>query len=278
MFEVFSTRKIATGVWICIIFFFLVASKKFRKHLFSLTKKASSPKLVMPFVFLSLYLVLILLLSSKLPFWEHKFIKDYLLWFFLVGVPICFNALINKPQLQKIFLNVISFTVILEFIISTFTFPLYVELLLLPLLSLITLLYVFSSRSPDNQSVEKLLGRLLVIIGFIILGSALFQAYNTYEVFSWSDSLVSFSIPIILSLLFIPATLCFALFSAYEMAFIKINFLFEHDKKLNKQFKLIIVRECKFSYDKIRYLEKKIIPRMHRSMELPEFKALVKQL
>lgn len=97
------------------------------------------------------------------------------------------------------------------------------ELILIPIVTFISILDAIAEVKKEYQIAHKLLSRILVAIGFSMLFYSFSQAINTYNQYSNTDLLISFMIPFIYSIFFIPVTYIFVLYSEYEKLFIRLN-------------------------------------------------------
>ena len=84
MFDVFSTREVATAIWLVGIFFWLLRGKKVRKSFRDLLGTLCNKVLILPFVCLLLYAAIIVYGLQFLPFWDWILIKDVIIWLLFV--------------------------------------------------------------------------------------------------------------------------------------------------------------------------------------------------
>jgi hypothetical protein len=174
-----------------------------------------------------IYAATFIFLLSYSPAWRWIYTKDIIMWVIFAGVPVCFNAVSNKTKehyFRKIFSDNIKFAVLVEFFISSFTFSLVAELILIPILIFLTLLQAVADRDLKYKSVSKLLTVLLSVLGLAVLGLTLRNAIAAYQDIGVIDLLVSFFTPIVFSLLYIPVAYLFAVYAKYELVFIRMGF------------------------------------------------------
>jgi hypothetical protein len=94
---------------------------------------------------------------------------------------------------------------------------------------------------------------------------------------SISPRLFSFMIPIIYLILIIPLEYALELYSKYEMLFCRMSLKEENDKKIKKQHRWLIIKNCRFSVHKIVIFQKKYWKRMYSMMSLEEFQKLIEE-
>ena len=148
-FQSFTTREIAIAIWgtIAIVFFCVKSSPK------QLIISAFQKKLVFIYLIIIVYLTLIIYVLNKLNIWETTLYKDFLIWFFTVGIISVFN--VNKLKTHNDFIKIIfklfSISMILEFLISYYSFPLIIELIIVPLFTILTVLLVFATHYKERD-------------------------------------------------------------------------------------------------------------------------------
>lgn len=70
---------------------------------------------------------------------------------------------------------------ILEFFMSTFTFNIWIELAIIPVITIITVMNVIAERKEEYKSVHKLLDSVLAIAGFWIFYETIKIGINEYK-------------------------------------------------------------------------------------------------
>jgi hypothetical protein len=170
--SIFSTRELATGIWLVIFMALVFISPSTRKSAIDVLKTACSRKLIIPFAAILVYAILFTLLLMQISVWEGVYLKEISLWVLFVGVPVCYGAVSPKTEshyFRKILTDNLRFSVIMELIISSFTFHLLIELTILPVILFLVILEQLSGKEKEYQQVRKFISLLLSVIGFIFL-------------------------------------------------------------------------------------------------------------
>ena len=226
MDKIFNNREIATAIWVFAFFFLLLIKKEIRTSFLNFIKALFQRKILFILFFIILYFTVITTTLYYIRFWNITLLKDSIEWLLFTGILICFNT-ITASKDEKIFRKIIkeniTLIIILEFIINTYTFPLLVELLLIPLLTIIILSGEVAKTNPKYNPVEKLMNNLQVILGMIILFSVIYKTIADFENFWNINTLKSFLLPPILTVLFLPFTYLVVLYSKYELLFSKLD-------------------------------------------------------
>lgn len=283
--DIFSTRELATAFWIGAILIAvgmaIVTNKKIRQGFIGVLKCFFNRKLRKLWEIYFLYIGIITLMFSRSPIWKNIYLKDIILWTLFSGLTICMNAVAGEADekyISKVLKDNIRFTVVTEFLLSTFTFSFWVELIIIPITTVIVLFDTVAEHKSDAIAVHKLLQDVMAFAGLCVILQTVRVGILEYRELNVINTLVSFFIPIVYLLLVTPLEYAFELYSKYEMLFIQMHFKEPRDKKVKRKRHLKVIKACGLSVRKIILFQKQCIPRMYVSMSDSEFEALISQL
>ena len=283
MLEIFTTREIASGLWFLIFFIYvivrLIKDKDIRKSFISLVKIIFSKFILIPFAFIVIYSCIIMYTITKVSIWKWIYLKDIIFWILLVGVPICYNAVNCKREdhyFKNMILNNLSFIGIYQFFINTFTYPLWIELLIQPGILFLMSLQIVSDKDDSTKILSKIIDYIFIIFVVFNFCTALNMAMDTYIQYDSLDLLISFMVPIIFSILFIPVAYLFGLYSKYEQLFVRMKF-YHSDKWCTRFFsKCKTIFICKLSISNVINFDKYCIDHFRFNEDYPQFKNIIK--
>lgn len=283
--DIFSTRELATAFWVGAILIAvgmaIVTNKKIRQGFIGVLKCFFNRKLRKLWEIYFLYIGIITLMFSRSPIWKNIYLKDIILWTLFSGLTICMNAVAGEADekyISKVLKDNIRFTVVTEFLLSTFTFSFWVELIIIPITTVIVLFDTVAEHKSDAIAVHKLLQDMMAFAGLCVILQTVRVGILEYRELNVINILVSFFIPIVYLLLVTPLEYAFELYSKYEMLFIQMHFKEPRDKKVKRKRHLKVIKACGLSVRKIILFQKQCIPRMYVSMSDSEFEALISQL
>lgn len=283
--DIFSTRELATAFWVGAILIAvgmaIVTNKKIRQGFIGVLKCFFNRKLRKLWEIYFLYIGIITLMFSRSPIWKNIYLKDIILWTLFSGLTICMNAVAGEADekyISKVLKDNIRFTVVTEFLLSTFTFSFWVELIIIPITTVIVLFDTVAEHKSDAIAVHKLLQDMMAFAGLCVILQTVRVGILEYRELNVINTLVSFFIPIVYLLLVTPLEYAFELYSKYEMLFIQMHFKEPRDKKVKRKRHLKVIKACGLSVRKIILFQKQCIPRMYVSMSDAEFEALISQL
>lgn len=283
--DIFSTRELATAFWTGIILvavgMAIVTNKKARKSFIEVQKCFFGRKIRMLWEIYFLYIGIITFLFSRLPIWESIYLKDIIIWTFFSGLTICINAVAGEADekyILKVLKDNIRFTMVTELLLSTFTFSFWVELIIIPITTVIVLFDTVAEHKSDAIAVHKLLQDVIAFAGLCVILQTVRVGILEYRELNVINTLVSFFIPIVYLLLVTPLEYAFELYSKYEMLFIQMHFKEPSDKMVQRKRHLKVIKVCGLSVKRIMLFQKQCIPRMYISMPDVEFDLLISHL
>lgn len=136
--SLFSTRELALAFWllvflaICLCIF--LNDESFRESIVDIFKSLCTRPLNVVISLMVLYCVLITFLFSKCAIWKIRYLKDIILWFSFGGTLFVFNSLDDSNEenyIMDYLKDCLSFSVIVGFIFDSFTFNIFIELILM---------------------------------------------------------------------------------------------------------------------------------------------------
>lgn len=278
--SILSTREWATLIWGCIFMLYVLCHREIRKSLWNVIVIFFDKKLRILWEIILLYVLMITMVFCYLPIWENIYIKDIIIWFLFSGLIYCMNAVSSEADetyIKKILKDNLKFTMILEFFMSTFTFNIWIELAIIPVITIITVMNVIAERKEEYKSVHKLLDSILAIAGFWIFYETIKIGINEYKQLNIINTLVSFMIPIVYLILIIPLEYILELYSKYEVLFLRMTFKEEKDKRIRLHHRTAIFRECNFSVRKILLFQREYMIQMYALMKEDEFNQLMQK-
>lgn len=283
--DIFSTRELATAFWVGAILIAvgmaIVTNKKIRQGFIGVLKCFFNRKLRKLWEIYFLYIGIITLMFSRLPIWKNIYLKDIILWTFFSGLTICINAVAGEADekyILKVLKDNIRFTMVTELLLSTFTFSFWVELIILPITTVIVLFDTVAEHKSDAIAVHKLLQDVIAFAGLCVILQTVRVGILEYRELNVINTLVSFFIPIVYLLLVTPLEYAFELYSKYEMLFIQMHFKEPSDKMVQRKRHLKVIKVCGLSVKRIMLFQKQCIPRMYISMPDVEFDLLISHL
>ncbi|NMM87010.1 hypothetical protein B2J88_22015 [Rhodococcus sp. SRB_17] len=154
-----------------------------------------------------------------LGFWDFSNLKTTLLW----GVSYAFLALMGaskiadeRSYLKKSIREIFTMAVLVIFVVDAYNFSIVAELILVPFFVLVSMIHVYSAKKTEQAQVHKLTSFILVVGGLVYLGNGLHQAALDFPGFATAHNLRELSVPLFLSVLFLPYLYVVSIIMTYE--------------------------------------------------------------
>lgn len=223
VFVPLSTREIATLVWIAVFLIWALWEPRIRPALLRVLTTALHWKIVAPILAIVLYSSSVVWVLYKLGFWQSYLLKDTVVWVVVSGIALGMSGVSLKseaPTWRGVVIEQIKIVVLVEYLVNTYTFGIWIELALIPVMTALAVLTSFASMDEKSAIVAKLGQFLQGTIGLAILWFAVLGALEEAETFTVSVALREVLLPIILSATVIPIAYLLTVISAYEQLFL----------------------------------------------------------
>lgn len=164
---------------------------------------------------------------SKLNLWNAEQLKNTVFWSASVGLMSLFK--LEQIKKDKSFfkhsvLDNLKLLAILQFVVGVYTFPLWVELLLVPILALIGGMLAIAETDKKYHQVKVLLEYCLSSFGIALIVYTLYMLITNFDEFGQEKTVYDFFVPPILTLCYLPFIFFMLVYTTYEQAFIRLKF------------------------------------------------------
>jgi hypothetical protein len=160
-------------------------------------------------------------LLAHLDLWRWDNLKTTIVWA-LTFTPVAIfqyrRAEKGGEFFRQAILEAIAATVVVQFLIDEYSFPLWIEFLLVPLLALLASLHAVAKGKPEYNRAERFFASLLAIAVIAYFGNAILQLISHFSEFARYETVREFLIPIFLSIAFLPVVYGLGVYAAYETA------------------------------------------------------------
>lgn len=259
MTDIFNNRELAIIVLLTLIIILFSFKNGVLKSFLELLKAFFQDKIISSVLISVIYVEIIILFLALLDYWKSDFLKETIFWFLGSAFLLMLNsrkALENKNYFKKIFRDSFKLIILLEFITNFYSFNLFWELIIIPIISFIVILDIVAGYKNEHRVVKKLTQSILSIIGITLFIFAIKQISIRQGEFINVDTAKIFLLPIILTILYLPFLYLYVLYMKYENLYLRIGFRFDKNDPVFKRIKKKIFFECNLSFQKLEKLEK----------------------
>jgi hypothetical protein len=223
-----NERQLATLIWLGLVLVLLIWYPKTRSSVRDLASTAVHPQIVIPVSALLGYVSGLAFAGWLLSLWTIELMTDTVFWW--VGTALVLLVNIDRAwKTERFFrrtaLGVVGASAFAEFFINDlFVFSLPVELVLLPVLSMLVMMSVVADRQPEFQSVKRLMDTVVALVGLGLAGYVGFRVVTAWSELNKADVLRSLALPVWLMLGMLPFIYVISLYATYQVAFTWIDF------------------------------------------------------
>jgi len=202
--------------------------KSTRKAVFDVLRAFFTIKIIIPFIVMTLYTLLILYLLSLIGLFNVNLIKDAIIWFFVGAIPLFFKTNDINKKYKNFFRNntfeFIKLTTVFSFLfINFYTFNIIIELILIPILIVIVFLIAFSKTDEKYKPAEKFLNIIFLIIVIYLILNFIYNLFMNPNGFLNINTGITYILPAILTITFMPYIYALALYIEYEAFYILLK-------------------------------------------------------
>ena len=198
---------------------------------------------------------------TEIAIWDKSLLKDTIYWTFGVGFIQFINvndATSKEHYFKKILIDNFKLIVILQFLTNLYFFNIVLEIIIIPVLLIFTMMSAYSENKEEYKQVKKISDTLLAIYGFAVLIFSIYHAIKDFESINNMDSIKSFLLSPVLTILYIPFLFFMALIMAYESFIKSKKWILKDNKKVYRFLKRNVYFRCGFSLKRLRKLTKKL--------------------
>lgn len=232
---VLDNRELALVGWLGLLFVFALVNRTGRSALTQLAAAFLKVPLVLIFLSMVVYVAGLVFLLHWARLWTLPLISETVLWFFGPAVILLsrFDRASNNPRfLREALLGVLKYTLILEFVMNLRPAGLLVEILLVPILTIVTLLHLVAGLKEEHRAVRTFMDILLAVFGLSLFLYTVVGVVQDPREFATYENLLELLVPILLTLAFVPFVYVVAVLTTYGRLFSLMNWKLSENPSL----------------------------------------------
>ncbi len=190
--ELFSNREIAILILVAGIMGYALTKEDFRRSLRALVRSAVAGPLVNIYAAMAFYLAGILYVLNAVGLWDLSQLKPTIIWTFSIALisALRANKIFDDPSyFKRAVEDNLKLIIVLEFILGFYTFPLWGELVLVPVSTFLGSMAIFSEGKDEYQPTKKVFDTLLFLLGVFVIGFAGYKLWVGFEEFATFQTL-----------------------------------------------------------------------------------------
>lgn len=262
----FSNRELAIIIWVAIFLIYALFNKGIRESLARLLRIYYGYKLltIRLILYIQIGIVTYILFRTGI-FSQYSHIKTIVAYSLYSAVVLLYES-ISDPlkQIRKTILNYLAATTILTVYLNSFSYSLIIEILLLPMVCFLFAIIAYAEHQNDPQY-KTTSGCATVILAFMALsgiGYVIYHSVHCQPEVMIENLAREVLIPLIMTCILIPYVYLVAVFSKYELLFVRMNVRSKNEKNPSGnhywKWKIAIIKKCKLNTDKIENCTKQL--------------------
>jgi len=228
--DILNSREWAILIWVLIAIAYIARVsvwQTLKESLLRLLGAIASRHIISSITFMAIYVVVIIYGLSQLGLWDSSLLKESLIWFFSVAIFSLFqlNKFLESPkQLKTLVFDNLKLVVVIEYLVGVYTFNFAVELVLVPLVSIISIMLAYTQLRPEHEQAQKFLNGVSIIVGIVIIASATYLLFKNFQQVANRQAALEFFMPIILSIFYTPFMGFMIVYSTYQTVLIRLRY------------------------------------------------------
>jgi hypothetical protein len=221
-----NNREWAILFWLGVFMLWALAHRDIRSSFGAVLRSFLEPKILVPLGLMAIWVAVEVGVASKIGIWEGTLLKDTAIWFVTLGVVLSFNfeeASSDPKFLRRRMIAALLPIAALEVLLDISVLPLIAELILQPLLALLVMMAAVSKTDNRYLQAERLFVGILAAITLSLLARALLHLITNWENLDKTNLLLEVILPGWLTIALLPFIYLLAVYAAYELAFMRIN-------------------------------------------------------
>ncbi|EKQ50716.1 MAG: hypothetical protein B655_2452 [Methanobacterium sp. Maddingley MBC34] len=242
-----NTREMAIIILLIVFLFFIFYIKSTRKAAFDVLRAFFAIKLIIPFIGMTMYILLILYLLYLIGLFNVNLIKDAIFWFLVGAIPLFFKANDINKKYENFFRNnaikFITLSSILGFLfINFYTFNITIELIFISVLVVIALLIAVSKTDEKYKPAEKFFSIVFSILVIYLILNFIYNLFINPNGFLNINTGITYILPAILTITLMPYIYALALYIEYDTFYLRLRAVIKDSKTRKYVLKKVFIR------------------------------------
>lgn len=232
-----NNRELAVALWVIAIAIYILSANKMRgirESIISLVSIFFVRQIISILTLMIIYIGVVVYLMSEASLWNIGQIKNTVFWAVTVGIMSLFKLESIKSDrgfFKHSVIDNLKALAIIQFVVSVYTFPLWAELLLVPILALIGGMSAIAETDKRYNQVKQLLDFLLIFFGITVIAYTAYMLITNFSEFGQKSTVYDFIVPPLLTLFYLPFIYMMMVYSTYQQAFMRLRFLIKENKQ-----------------------------------------------
>lgn len=227
--EILNNRECAVLFWLAVLSLYIFTSSKedgFRRAFINLCSTLFVKKVIIVLFYMLCYVGVVVYWLSELGLWNSEQLKNTIFWCASVG----FMSLFKLESIKKdkhFFKHSVTdnlkLLAVFQFVVGVYTFPLWIEILLVPILAMAGAMFSIAESDKKYHQVRVLLEHIFSLFGFLLIVYTIYKLTTDFAGFGKINTVYDFFVPPLLTLCYLPFIYSMLIYSTYEQEFLNLE-------------------------------------------------------
>ncbi|MFB2735238.1 hypothetical protein [Shewanella mangrovisoli] len=228
--DILNNREIAIAFWLLLIsvcIFSFPRMAEVRNALKGILVALFVRQIMTVFCLMIAYMAIVIYWLYELELWNFEQLKNTVFWCISVGFMSLFkleNIKKDKRFFKQSVLDNLKLLAILQFVVGVYTFPLWVEVLIVPILALIGTMLAIAETDKKYHQTKVILEYFLSLFGVVLIAYTLYMLMTNFGEFGKEKTVYDFFVPPLLTLCYLPFIFFMLVYSTYEQVFFRLKY------------------------------------------------------
>lgn len=231
-----NNREMAIALWVVAIAIYIFSSRKMskvRKSFRSLLSAFFVKQIISVLILMTIYMGVVIYLMFEADLWNNGQIKNTIFWAVAFGFMSLFkleSIKKDKSFFKHSVIDNLKIFAIIQFVVSVYAFPLWIELLLVPILALTGGMSAIAETDEKYNKVKKLFDGVMIFFGITVITYTVYMLITNFNEFGQESTAYDFIVPPLLTLFYLPFIFMMMVYTTYEQAFVRLIFAIKENK------------------------------------------------
>ncbi len=153
-----TNRELASLIWIAVLLVVTMTRASGRASIVGVLNAFLNIKIIVPLLLFAAYVAGWVWLAEYIGLWEGVLIKDTIIWFVVAGLPLFMQSTQvgqDEDFFHRSLRRIFSLTIFLEFFLNIMGFSLLTEIVVLPIITVFTLMPIVVGKKPEYAQQKR---------------------------------------------------------------------------------------------------------------------------
>jgi hypothetical protein len=202
-----DNREKALLIWTLVLVLFVLWKKDLRSSFAAVLSALAARPLLVLLLGAMLYVASTVLLAAYVGVWTLPLLGVTVLWCLGPAAVMFFNsneAARDADYFRRVLRGTLKWVILVEFLTNLYVFNLAVELILLPIVTVLVITAYFAGTKDEFAPAKRLLDFLLTAFGIALLARAVIALALDVDTFATLENLMRLLLPPALTIAFLP--------------------------------------------------------------------------